>query len=386
MKTKVDAKTSMLPHSEAKVEFFKKYLESYLRILYLAPTISEVNIFDVFCGTGIYDNGKKGSPIVAFETVAEIRNKYGNDKRINLFVNDSEAEKIESVRVQIDARSRGICTVNYSALPANQMFEEINRLVRNQSRRVRNLIFIDPYGYKEIKKGMLQSLLENGRTEIILFLPISQMQRFTKAAVSSDLKPYEPLKEFVYSFFPGDHPIKQQTVRALEYIGFVKAALKFGRYYSTSYFIERDESNYYALFFISAHSYGFETILGVKWNLDEESGWGFRQPEIQTSLFDQQRKDLQKQSNYERLEGILRDALRTPKTNQEIREIVLTNEFLPSHANAVFKNWQSDKPNFHVTDPITGRPARRGSFYINWESCNPAKNLGPKVIYSLNAD
>lgn len=52
-KTSTDAKKIMLLHSEAKIEFFKKYLERYLRILYLAPTIAEINIFDVFCGTGI---------------------------------------------------------------------------------------------------------------------------------------------------------------------------------------------------------------------------------------------------------------------------------------------------------------------------------------------
>src|ERR1044071_2918736 len=69
MKTTADAKRTMLLHSEAKVEFYKTYLQRYLHILYLAQTITEINIFDVFCGTGIYDNGKKGSPIVAFDAI-----------------------------------------------------------------------------------------------------------------------------------------------------------------------------------------------------------------------------------------------------------------------------------------------------------------------------
>lgn len=71
----------MLIHSEAKVEFFKKYLERYLRILYLAPSVDEINIFDVFCGTGIYDNAKKGSPIVAFDVIKNLRNEYGFNKK-----------------------------------------------------------------------------------------------------------------------------------------------------------------------------------------------------------------------------------------------------------------------------------------------------------------
>jgi hypothetical protein len=210
------------------------------------------------------------------------------------------------------------------------------------------------------------------------------MQRFTTVAVASDLKPYEPLKEFVYSFFQGNHPIKRHTVGALEYVEFVKDALRFDQYFSTSYYIERDESNYYALFFVSPHIYGFETILNVKWQLDEESGRGFRQPEIQPSFFDQEDRDLQKLGDYEKLENILQEALIQPKTNQEIHEIVLRHEFLPKHAAEVFKNWQTDKRNFRVMDGITKKPARKGSFYITWDSCNPAKHKAPQVVFSLD--
>jgi three-Cys-motif partner protein len=380
----MNAKTTMLLHSEAKVEFFKKYLQRYLRILYLAPTITEINIFDVFCGTGIYDNGKKGSPIVAFESIAEVREQYGFTKPINLVVNDSERTKIQAVRQHIDGKNQGHCTATYYELPAEQMFEQIKGTVRSQTKDVRNLIFIDPYGYKKIKKDTLESLLSNQRTEVILFLPISQMQRFTKVAVERDLKPYEPLKEFVFSFFPGVHPIKEQTVKALDYVEFVQDALRFGQYYSTSYYIERDESNYYALFFISPSSYGVEKILEVKWQLDDDSGRGFRQPKRQTSLFEQQDKDLQKNDNYKQLETILEGSLKTPKTNQEIREIVLKNAFLPKHATEIFRNWQSERPKFQVTDWATKRSAKKGSFYIGWESCNPAKNKTPKVIFSLS--
>ena len=264
------------------------------------------------------------------------------------------------------------------------MFRQIGRVIDGQATNVRNLIFIDPYGYKEIKKGTLENLLGNRRTELILFLPISQMQRFTSMAVASDLKPYEPLKEFVESFFSGDHPIKQQTIPALEYISFVKDALKFNQYYSTSYYIERDESNYYALFFISSHIYGFENILDVKWQLDEDSGGGFKQPQIQAGLFDQQNKDLQKIGNYERLENILKEFLMEPRTNKEIYEIVLRNEFLPKHAAEVFRNWQNANPIFQVVDPISRKPLRKGSFYLTWESYNPKKNIMPKALLILN--
>lgn len=382
MKKNPDSKRTMLIHSEAKVEFFKTYLERYLRVLYLAPAISEINVFDVFCGTGIYDNGKKGSPIVAFDAIKELRDEYGYVKRINLIVNDSKEVKVSTVRDYIDNNNKNYCEVGYHNLPAEMMFEEVIKQINRQGKNTRNLVFIDPYGYKEIKKATLQRLLENERTEIILFLPISQMQRFTATALESEEEPYKPLRKFVDSFFEENHPIKKQSVSAIEYIDHLKEKLKFGKYYSTSYYIERDESSFFGLFFISPHIFGFQKILEVKWALDEEGGRGFRQPELQSSLFAEQSKQLAHNNNYERLEKILKNSLRTPKNNWELYEIILENEFLPKHANEIFRNWQNDLKNFSVTEIDTKKPAKRNSFYINWENYkNNAVN--PKVIFTL---
>jgi len=64
---------NILPHSQAKLDLYQKYLERYFTILGLAKRITKVNIYDVFSGTGIYENGKAGSPILAFEKVRENR-------------------------------------------------------------------------------------------------------------------------------------------------------------------------------------------------------------------------------------------------------------------------------------------------------------------------
>lgn len=382
MKKPIDSKKTMLIHSEAKVEFFKTYLERYLRVLYLAPTINEINVFDVFCGTGIYDNGKKGSPIVAFDAIKELRDEYGFDKRINLIVNDSKELKVSTVRDYIDNNNKNYCGVGYYNQPAELMFEEVIKEINKQSRNSRNLIFIDPYGYKEIKKTTLQRLLENERTEIILFLPISQMQRFTATALESEEESYKPLKNFVDSFFEENHPIRKNRVSAIEYIDYLKDKLKFGKYFSTSYYIERDESSFFGLFFISPHIFGFQKILEVKWALDEEGGRGFRQPEAQSSLFAEQSKQLAHNDNYERLEKILKDSLRTPKNNWELYEIILENGFLSKHVNEILKNWQETLKNFKVIEISTGKPARKNSFYVNWE--NYKNNVGsPKVTFTL---
>ncbi len=373
----------MLAHSEAKVDFFKTYLERYLRILYLSEKINEINIFDVFCGTGIYDNGKKGSPIVAFDAVKKLRDELGYDKQINLIVNDSKNIKVSSVQQYIESNNNGYCNAEYKNQSAEMMFDEIIKTINQQNKTSRNLIFIDPYGYKEIKKSTLEKILENERTEIILFLPISQMQRFTSTALENEIEPYKPLREFVNSFFSASHPIREKTVNMLEYIDYLKEALKFKKYYTTSYYIKRDQGIYYGLFFISSHIYGFQHILDVKWTLDEDSGRGFKKPEKNTffSLFEAQEKELSRNENYQKLEKILKNALINPKTNWEVYEIILKNEFLPKHANEIFKNWQNES-SLGVTEIDTGKPARKNSFYVNWKNYK-IKVSKPKVLLKL---
>jgi three-Cys-motif partner protein len=368
---KTDAKTTMLLHSEAKVEFFRNYLERYIRILALSGQFREINIFDVFCGTGIYENGKKGSPIAAFDVIKEFREQHPEAKSvaINLYVNDSASNKVEAVKSYIDAENVNHCNVQYTSKPADEILGEIGNRLPQQGRGCHNLVFIDPYGYKEIDRASLERLLANGRTEVILFLPISHMQRFTAKAIESDEAPYIPLKRFVASFFPSSHPIHSSTLSSDDYIRAVREALKFGRYYSTSFVIERDSSNQYAVFFMTRHIYGYEKILEVKWKMDEDEGRGFGQPDPNPtfSLFAAEEKVLAKEENYRRLEKLLADFLGEPRTNRELYEQALELEFLPKHANEVFKRWQ-ESGDLEVTDAQTGKPARKGGFYLSWDS------------------
>ena len=248
------------------------------------------------------------------------------------------------------------------------MFEIVQDAVAQTKSDTRNIIFIDPYGYKNIRKDLLAKLMENKKTEIILFLPISHMYRFTKTAVEDETTTqYEPLRQFVYSFFPENHKITTNEINIMEYIQYITTALKFNnQFYTTSYYIERDATNHFALFFISPHIFGFEKILEVKWLLDEDNGKGFRLPEAQGNLFTEYFSEEAKTKNAEKLEKILLTILTQPKTNNELYEITLTNEYLPTHTTKILKKWQNTKNNFKVIDIETNKPARKNFFYISY--------------------
>jgi len=371
MGKKNNVKNTLQIHSQAKLEFYAKYLTRYLRILCFSKHIKRINIYDVFCGAGIYDDGGKGSPIVAFDAIKELISEEKFKKsntQISLVVNDKEPQKIERVRKYIEHENQNFCNVRYYNCDIEEMFDVVQQAVSRTSKDTRNLIFIDPYGYKNIKKETLCQLMENRKTEIILFLPISHMHRFTQKAIH-DEEPvqYEPLRKFVNNFFNSNHDMVKKHLPVMEYIQYIAEALKYNTYYTTSYYIERDAVNYFALFFMSSHIFGFEKILDVKWQLDEDDGRGFKIPSTQKGLFDNIFAQQTKDENVAKLELILSKLLAVPKSNNQIYEEILKHEFLPKHANEIFKMWQLNNPKFKVYDTNSRKEARKGSFYISYD-------------------
>lgn len=370
---KADVKNTMQIHSKAKVDFYKTYLERYVSILCQSQYIRHIRIYDVFCGMGIYEDGGKGSPVVAYDTIKGIYDAHQitNNTEITLTVNDISSERINRVCEYINSHKHSYCSVRPFNLDVGQLFEKILPEIGSTPIDTRNLIFIDPYGYKDIKKELLINLMNNGCTEVILFLPISHMQRFTNAAIQDEdsITQYEPLRHFVYSFFPEEHhPIRQNTVKVKDYIQYIADALKFGnQYFATSYYIERDKANYFALFFMSSNIFGFEKILETKWKLDEEHGGGFKLPEATGNLFAEEFALEAKTENARKLKGILETALKWPQTNKDIYELVVRNEFLPKHANEVLKELQNSNSKYKVINYLTGKDARKNAFYLSYK-------------------
>lgn len=152
---KPDVKKTMQIHSKAKVDFYKTYLERYVAILCQSQYIQHIRIYDVFCGMGIYEDGGKGSPVVAYDTIKGIYDSYqiSSKKDIVLTINDISEERIAKVNYYIQANKHSYCTVRPFNLPIEKLLEKVVPEIKTTPNDTRNLVFIDPYGYKDIKKN-----------------------------------------------------------------------------------------------------------------------------------------------------------------------------------------------------------------------------------------
>lgn len=386
VKRKSSAKDEMKPHSEAKVNFYQKYLETHLLILSRVRFVEEIHIYDLFCGRGVYKDGKTGSAVRAYETIRYVREQRPSDKRIVLHLNDKNEKSIETVKEYIESHypKEHPCQVKYSSEDAMRMLQQLALMpwYGAKKRNVHNVFFIDPYGYKEIKKEFLRQLLSSGNSEILLFLPISFMQRFTRHAFSNKVTPGAmPLRNFITSFFPEGHPMRTGSeIDVQQYIEYLTKAFSFDdKYYATSYPIERSSQNQFALFFLSTNLMGYEKVLEMKWKMIDACGFGFHLPAAQIGMFD----ELFRQ---ERVEGLVEQfrvkmiafMRAAARKNGEIYKFAVRNGFLPKHANDVLRQLQSEG-RLDTIDMDTGEVIKtRNKFNVKYAS---VKN--PSLIFVL---
>jgi len=358
MAKKQGEKNYLEEHSKEKVRFYKDYLYLYLSILINVRHIKKINIYDIFCGIGIYkDDSCKGSPVVAMDNIKSIKSK--SSKSIKLLINDGDKTRVNIATEYIKQNYQDICEFSSYCLDAKEIIEKVKNEIYNSNKETeKNLVFIDPHGYKEVYKKDICEMMSSGNTEIILFLPISQMYRFLKAAIEDEENnSYKPLNRFISEFFSEDHPLRELKINnQIEYINYIKDVfICKNTDYSASYYMNRAKSDYYALFFMTGHIYGLDKIVETKWKLDNNCGEGFKKD---NHLFVEEFNEDKKQDCLRTFKKDLESFLRDYKTNREIYEYTLKKGFLPKHAKTVLKEL---KLKFD-------REIRRNSYYLTYEN------------------
>lgn len=314
-----------------------------LNIIHRAIGIDKIHIYDIFCGEGKYEGGESGSPLVTLE---KIRDHYFSNNNtcpnVEIQFNDSGLSEIEKGKKRIERVKHFAqsifkpdnVNINYSDFDAKSIITNTIKELSKLDIKERALLFIDPWGYKEIEPKELKIILQNGKTEIILFLPIYLMYMFTNKAISEDSFPGgKPLQIFIRELFGIESP---NLTSELKYISSLTSQFK--QYldikFCTSFSIERNRGHYFSLFFFTNNKKGFQKMLETKWKLDEQNGRGYKiaVDKSQSSMF-----NIIEVSNYNELifEYIKNN---TAVTNLQLLDFGLDNGYLPKHTKSVLDN------------------------------------------------
>lgn len=331
-------------HSRAKVELFQKYLGTYLNILERATGINHLKFFDLYAGEGVYADGGKGSPVAIMETIKD--HYFSNGKNciaIDVYLNDPGESEVEPGLRKIERVQQAIRTiyrpstvkVHYGARGYTEILVDVKQQVSKLQANERCIVFIDPWGYKDIRPEDLTELMLNGRTEVLLFLPTADMHRFADRSLSDEEFPGgRPLRQFLQALYGNSLPDSSTS------LAFADSLLKRFRLlpdiqFADKFTLERDKGRYFCLYFFTSHPLGLQKMVEAKWAMDEKNGRGFTLPDPQGSLFDGPQH-----SEYPDL--VRAELLKSGgMTNAELKMFGLQMGFLPKHTKELLEQWDN---------------------------------------------
>ncbi len=375
---KKESQKTMFEHSEVKVKLLETYLKRYFNILNNAQFVGDIHYFDLFSAEGIYENGGKGSPIIVLESIKNAyyaaKYKKGQSGKFHCLFNDLDENKITTLQKNISnlkLHNSELGEIDFSQKDYKFLVPEVSKRINELKKGEKAFVFIDPYGYKEVRISDIRSLLQKGNSEVLLFLPTHFMFRFVEGGTPESL--YEFIEEIV--------PKKEwpKSVTGLDFIENLKNGFKnyLGeKIFVDTFVISRDKNQFFCLFFFTSHIYGFDRMLDAKWELDEEQGRGWAFNSNIVDLF----SALEKEPNTQKFENELKVFIKgNNRNNKEVYEFTLKNSHLPKHTIQIFKKWQDDK--LLISKAPDGTDGRRSAFYLSYEHFKKASPV--KLIFTL---
>lgn len=353
-----DSQINPYEHSDIKVKLLRLYLEKYINILALAKGVHTVEVYDLFCGEGIYNNGKEGSPVIILKLIKEIYFKSRKNSNVVFNCNFNDYNQQKTIKLSNYIAKKKLHYPEIGSLNFfNEDYQVLKDRITNESnvKGVKRFVFIDPYGYKNISVGDIKGLLSDKNTEVLLFLPTQFMYRFEKKSTP------ESLYNFLTEVMPKEE--KGMSSSGVDFIHNLRDGfgdkLK-GKHFVDSFIITRNLNEFFALFFFTSHLYGFEKFLEAKWNIDEEEGRGWSPKFEEMDLF----SNIEVEAKTDKFEEKLITFLSRSRSNVELHHFTIENRHLTTHAVQILKRIQNT--NNLIINNIDNSKPRRGAFYIGW--------------------
>lgn len=296
------------------------------------------------------------------------RAKNKDTVKVDLYFNDKDAGKVEKLKTIILDRKlhyENFGKINYQSKDYKEIVHSLASYIQNLKNE-KAFVFIDPYGYKEIRASEIKKLIQSKKSEVLLFLPTQFMYRFNEKGTP------EALIQIIEELMDLNHwKVNTSVYHFIEQ--FKDALKKFlgDDFFVDTFTIEKDAATVFCLFFFSSHIRGFEKMLETKWQIDDDEGKGWSYERTGNLFADFKINPLEQK--------LIKLILDNKKVyNSTIYEFTLRNGFLPTHAVDVLNSMQSD--NRIEVLPTIEEKIRKGAFYINYDNY---KNNPQKVYFKM---
>lgn len=165
------------PHTRAKHELLKRYLQAWMVIL-SQGRFPEILYIDGFAGPGQYAGGEAGSPIIALDTALGFQPPLTANVHF-LFV-EERGDRADHLRQQV--ASRTLPSNFHVVVEGGITFETafVNRYSSyvRQGRLIPTFAFIDPFGWTGAPFNLVKQILTNRSCEVFVNFMYEEINRF----------------------------------------------------------------------------------------------------------------------------------------------------------------------------------------------------------------
>lgn len=164
------------PHTRAKHEILRRYLQAWLPIL--GKYHERIVYIDGFAGPGLYEGGEPGSPVIALKTALDHAQRISGEV-VFLFI-ENDTDRADSLKGQIATLSlpasfrcdveSGPCAPILSSLLA--------RIEATGGSLAPTFAFLDPFGYSHTPFDLVARILRNQRCEVLITFMYEEINRF----------------------------------------------------------------------------------------------------------------------------------------------------------------------------------------------------------------
>ncbi|MGL4392863.1 MAG: three-Cys-motif partner protein TcmP [Fusobacteriaceae bacterium] len=170
MGTTDDFFDSQSENSHVKSDIVTKFFSTYFSII---STWHKGTIYyiDLFCGPGKYDDGHNSTPILLLNKI--LNNPTAHEK-LQLVFNDSSKENYDKIKKHIeehDVFSKLKLKPDFYNLSASEV--NIDKYLNSKTPV---FSFVDPFGYKDVSVSLIEKLVKNSGSDVILFFNTKRLR------------------------------------------------------------------------------------------------------------------------------------------------------------------------------------------------------------------
>lgn len=261
--------------SRIKAEIVRKYFWAWAKVIVSTTKRrggDRIAYIDLFAGPGRYEDGTRSTPLHVLWTA--VQDPDLRRMLVTLF-NDVDSDNVRSLQHAIDSTPEFRQLQHAPRVYNNQVGDEIVAQFEKMS-MIPTLFFVDPWGYKGLSLGLINSVLRNWGCDCIIFFNYNRINM----GLNNEL-----VRRHMDALFGAERADRLRerlgkmtsAERELAIVEEIAAALKeMGGQYVLPFRFRREDGSRtsHHLIFVSKHFRGYEIMKGVMSGESSTSGQG----------------------------------------------------------------------------------------------------------------